>query len=96
MNWFHSRGLKEINRLQKSLQPSSEFHKRRNSHELKVLVQNAMDIVQKLPCIGDIEGDLQLAWKGIVQAASIKKRQRPVLNIDEDLYPVFEAAITGT
>ena len=77
--------LKECNRLQKVLQPSAPLHVRQNSHELRILVEDAEALLRSRPCVDEYEEDLCLAVKGIVTQPSQKKKLKPKLNLDDVL-----------
>ncbi|PBL01521.1 hypothetical protein ARMGADRAFT_984178 [Armillaria gallica] len=75
-------------KLQKHLIPSSAFHERRDSKQLRKLVAEANALVSSLP-FGtslDLSDDLHLAIKGILtECSSAGTRKKPALNSD-DLY----------
>ncbi|KAK0440419.1 uncharacterized protein EV420DRAFT_1650550 [Desarmillaria tabescens] len=73
--------------LQRQLNPSSDFHERRDIKQLRKLVQEAKDLVSSLPFdTSDLSDDLHLAIKGIVtERSSAGTRKKPTLNND-DLY----------
>jgi hypothetical protein len=73
-------------RLQKALDPKAAIHKSRDLHILKTRVQEAEILIRSLPCPEDLQGDLRLAVKGIVTEASQKKKPKPALCMDDDLY----------
>jgi hypothetical protein len=49
-------------------------------------VQEAEIFIRGLPCAEDLHEDLCLAVKGIVTEASRKKKPKPALCMDDDLY----------
>ncbi|KAG7450840.1 uncharacterized protein BT62DRAFT_1001654 [Guyanagaster necrorhizus] len=74
-------------KLQEQLKPSSAFHERCNSKELRKLVEEANDLISSLPfkISTDLSDDLHLAIKGIVTQPSFTgARKKPMLN-DADL-----------
>ncbi|KAK0198014.1 hypothetical protein F5146DRAFT_1130958 [Armillaria mellea] len=74
-------------KLQKELSPSSAFHKRRDSKQLRKLVAEAKVLVSSLPFAtsSNLSVDLNLAFKGIVTEHLSAGRKKPVLN-GNDLY----------
>jgi hypothetical protein len=85
---FYSCVLNELLQLQKVLEPQGAVHKHRDLPTLKARVKEAEMLIRGLPCAHELHEDLYLAVKGIVTEASEtrKRRQKPVLCVDDDDY----------
>jgi hypothetical protein len=82
----HSRVLKELLRLQKALEPKAIIHKNRDLQTLKVRVQEVEVLIRGLPYAPELQEDLRLAVKGIVTETLRKKKLKPALCMDDDVY----------
>lgn len=81
---FNSKAYKAAVKLQQQLGPSSMFHERCDSKELKKLVEEATGLVSSLPFRTslNLSDDLHLAHKGIVAERSpAGTRTKPALKI---------------
>lgn len=83
---LYSRILKELLRLQKTLEPKAAVHQHRDLSTLKACVTEAVALIRGLSCAHELREDLDLAVKGIVTEAceTRKKRQKPALCMDDD------------
>ena len=83
---LYSRILKELLRLQKTLEPKAAVHIHRDLSTLKACVKQAEILIRGLSCAHELQEDLDLAVKGMVTEASEtrKKRQKPALCMDDD------------
>ncbi|KAG2023736.1 hypothetical protein CC2G_001355 [Coprinopsis cinerea AmutBmut pab1-1] len=79
--------------LHKQLEPQSSLHKRRDVEELKRLVGQVEELVNRVPqAVGEVRLHLELAIKGIVKEKPPPKPvEKPELNIDEEDGYVDEA-----
>ncbi|SJL03091.1 uncharacterized protein ARMOST_06437 [Armillaria ostoyae] len=81
---FNSKAYKAAVKLQQQLDPSSMFHERCDSKELRKLVEEATDLVSSLPFRTslNLSDDLHLAHKGILAERSpAGKLKKPALKI---------------
>ncbi|KAF5377280.1 hypothetical protein D9615_006447 [Tricholomella constricta] len=79
---------KSILRLQKTLEPASDIHSRRDAVGLRRSVQESAEVLRNLPFTTpeDLHPDLDLAFKGIVAIKQPPKAPRkPSLVCEEDL-----------
>ena len=70
----------------KQLGPSSELHRKRNVEELKLIVRQAEELVNRLPSgvSLDVQFNLDLAIKGIVtEPKVVKPAPKPDLNVED-------------
>ncbi|PCH33046.1 hypothetical protein WOLCODRAFT_62498 [Wolfiporia cocos MD-104 SS10] len=79
--------MKEAINLYKLLQPTSEFHLKRDLEVLKLRTQDVQRLVQQLPAGATYEwqDDLEIALKAIVEsrAAVSMKKEKPELNLED-------------
>ncbi|EGN94529.1 hypothetical protein SERLA73DRAFT_114784 [Serpula lacrymans var. lacrymans S7.3] len=83
--------LKNSKRLQKTLEPKSELHRRRDLQELESSVSEVELLVQQLPQEKrmELQEDLNLGWTGIVKKLVKVKKPKPLLEVDDiedDMY----------
>jgi hypothetical protein len=78
--------LKELQRLQKMLEPRAPVHRDRDLQTLKARVREAQTPIRSMPCARDLQDDLRIAVKGIVTEASQKKKPKPTLCMDDNMY----------
>ncbi|RXW23491.1 hypothetical protein EST38_g2359, partial [Candolleomyces aberdarensis] len=77
------------------LEPSSEFHKKRDIEGLKQLVHEVEALVNQVPpgAVLDVQFSLQLAIKGIVTEPKPKQPKevpKPELNMEDDLEEMYD------
>lgn len=80
-----SRILKELLQLRKTLDPKAALHKHRDLQALQALAQEAEILIRGLPCVPELQDDLDLAVKGILTKGSQKKKPKPLLYVDKDI-----------
>ena len=79
--------LKAANRLQITLQPKSEMHRKRDVEELKTYVLEVEMLLGRLQPTStqEVRQDLDIALKGIVMIRKLpKKKPKPDLQLDDD------------
>jgi hypothetical protein len=73
-----SRLLKDLQHLQRELEPKAALHRGRDPEALKTRVQQVDSLIRGLPCEQVLHLDLDLAVKGIVATKiTTKKKQKP-------------------
>ena len=74
-----------MKRLREKLKPQSELHQRRDIHELRGCIVQIQDLFTRLPASGtrQLQDDLRLAVKGIVEGRKVKKKDKPELCMDD-------------
>jgi hypothetical protein len=82
-DYCFSRVLKELQRLQKMLEPRAPVHRDR---DFQTRVREAETLIRSMPCPRDSQDDLRIAVKGIATEASQKKKPKPTLCMDDNMY----------
>ena len=80
---LYSKLYKEIVQLQKTMVPTAASHKPSDVKHLRESSGRAIDLIRsRLPfkCSEKLEGDLSVAFKGIV---ATKSKIKPTLNVDD-------------
>jgi hypothetical protein len=77
--------LKDAKRLQKILEPQSELHRKRDLEQLKRYVLEIEKLLGRTPVLGEVNGDLKLALRGIVEVRKPPKpKLKPVVQLDDN------------
>jgi len=66
--------IKDVQRLQKALEPKASVYQERNLVILKARVQEVETLVGRIPCVHELQDNLRLGVKGIVTKAGSKTR----------------------
>ena len=84
--------IRDVKQLRKALEPQAELHRRRDVRELKNRVIELEALFQGLPAgvPHDLQGDLHIAVKGIVREKKVKKKPKPDLCDDQNIYDVYD------
>ena len=79
--------VKEIQSIQKALEPQAPVHRKRDIEELKKLVRQVEEMLGRVaPSVArDVAEDMQIGMKGIVKVKQLPKpKPKPMLNVNED------------
>ena len=79
--------VKEIQSIQKALDPQAPIHRKRDIEELKKLVRQVEEMLGRVaPSVArDVAEDMQIGMKGIVKVKQPPKpKPKPMLNVNED------------
>jgi len=76
--------MKDLQHLRRELEPKAAFHRDRDLKTLKAHVRQVDSLIRRLPCIHEVRLDLDLAVKGIITEAVLKKQKQPQCCFDDD------------